>query len=348
MNTPAVTVLMPVYNGAQYLREAMESILAQTFTDFEFLIVDDDSTDETPRVLEEYTRKDARVRVVRNKKNLGIAGSLNRGLELAAAPLIARMDADDICLPRRLELQVAFMENNPDVWVCGGQLEVFGDGQWEMLYPLAHDAILAEMLFSSPVAHPATILRLENFLAHDLRYDERYHIVSDYLLWVAAAFTGKARFANLPETVLRYRLHGVNITGRETFPAERVAALGYTLRLLGMFPAEQDIKLHTELGFFHDPNSEYLKRVTQWFRRLEEANAEKKLMSESALRLALAKRWHKLGEMVVLDRNLAAWRIFCSRYFCGLPWENEAHMRHELTPRIRRKIKNIFRPRLIA
>lgn len=339
---PLVSVVIAVRNGMPFLPETVDSVLSQTLADFELIILDDASQDGTLQYLEQL--KDSRVRIEHSHDNLGIAGARNRCFALVQSPYLAVMDADDICLPRRLELQVAFMENNPEVWVCGGQVEIFGDYQWEMPYPLDHDAILAEMLFSSPIAHPASVLRLENFLAHDLRYDEGYHIVSDYLLWVAAAFTGKARFANLPETVLRYRRHGTNITGKGALLlSEYTSVLSTILRGLGVAPTEREISLHMASRFFEPPLEELVMRLPQWFRRLEKANAEKKLIAGKALRLALAKRWHKLGERVVLDRSLAAWRVFCSRYFYGLPWGDEAHMRHELAPRVKRKIrKHVF------
>lgn len=112
MSTPAVTVLMPVYNTEKYLREAMDSILQQTFTDFEFLIIDDCSTDSSPQILASYT--DARIRIVRNEKNMGMSATLNRGIELCRTELIARMDADDISYPERLEKQFQFFQSHPD------------------------------------------------------------------------------------------------------------------------------------------------------------------------------------------------------------------------------------------
>jgi len=114
---PTVSVLMPVFNGEQFLRPAMNSILNQTFTDFEFIIVDDGSTDHSREILNSYT--DSRVRLICNESNIGLTDSLNRGLEAASGNYIARMDQDDISLPERLAKQVAFMDSHPEVGVCG-------------------------------------------------------------------------------------------------------------------------------------------------------------------------------------------------------------------------------------
>jgi len=117
MKEPKVTVLMPVYNGEKYLNEAIDSILGQTFKDFKFLIINDGSTDGTADILKSY--KDSRIKVTNNEKNIGLTKSLNKGLKMAKSEYIARMDADDISLPTRLQKQVEFMDSHPKVGVCG-------------------------------------------------------------------------------------------------------------------------------------------------------------------------------------------------------------------------------------
>ena len=115
---------MPAYNAEKYINEAIDSILAQTFTDFEFIIIDDGSTDSTCAIVESYS--DSRIRFFKNEHNLGVAATLNRGLDLARGEYIARMDADDISLPTRFEKQAAYMDSHPDVVVCGTGVECFG------------------------------------------------------------------------------------------------------------------------------------------------------------------------------------------------------------------------------
>ncbi len=124
---PRVSVLMSVYNGERFLRDSVESILGQTFTDFEFLILDDGSTDSTCEILEEYANKDARIVLVRNDRNLGLTRSLNKGLRLVRGEYLARQDADDISLPKRLEMQVKFLDAHPEVGVVGSALEIIDE-----------------------------------------------------------------------------------------------------------------------------------------------------------------------------------------------------------------------------
>src|SRR4051812_47715917 len=121
MSTPAVSIVMPVYNGAAYLAEAVRSMLGQTFEDYEFVIVDDGSTDRTPRILAEFERQDRRIRVI-SRANTGIVGALNDGIAAAEAPLVARMDADDVSTPQRLHRQVAYLLDHPEVVVLGSRV----------------------------------------------------------------------------------------------------------------------------------------------------------------------------------------------------------------------------------
>ena len=125
IKTPKITVLMPVYNGEKYLKESIESILKQTFRDFEFLIINDTSTDESEKIIRSF--KDSRIKLIKNEKNIGLTKSLNKGLDLAKGEYMARMDADDISLPKRLEIQVAFMDKNPKIGVIGAWAKVIGE-----------------------------------------------------------------------------------------------------------------------------------------------------------------------------------------------------------------------------
>ena len=123
---PKISVVMPAYNAENYIREAIDSILAQTFRDFEFLIIDDGSTDHTVEIIRSYS--DSRIRLYQNERNMGVAATLNRGLDLARGEYIARMDADDISLPERFAKQAAYMDAHPDVAVCGSNIILFSEG----------------------------------------------------------------------------------------------------------------------------------------------------------------------------------------------------------------------------
>jgi len=200
---PAVSVLMPAYNDGQFIRQAIESVLAQTFADFEFVIVDDGSTDSTPEILEEFAARDARVRVLANPRNAGIVVALNRGLDACRGRYVARMDADDVALPDRLALQAARMDSSPDVVALGGALE-YMDAAGADLGLRRACGVGRSVLEANPLLHPTVMIRREALEAGRLRYQPRYRYAEDYFLWLELSRVG--RLDALDEVVLKYRL----------------------------------------------------------------------------------------------------------------------------------------------
>ena len=199
---PGVSVIMPVYNCVAYIRESVESILQQTFADFEFIITDDHSTDGTYEYLQTVT--DKRIQLTRKPKNSGYTNSLNMGLEMAKGIYIARMDGDDIALPERLEKQVSFMNNNPNVAVSGCFYKMLGtDTIVEM--PVTNEEAKVVAIMHVPVAHPTVIMRREVLIKHHFIYNEKYEPAEDYDLWTRILEV--ADIENLPEVLLQYRRH---------------------------------------------------------------------------------------------------------------------------------------------
>lgn len=203
MRAPTVTVLASVHNGRATVRSMIDSILAQTFDDFELLVIDDASTDGSVDVLRQRAKGDSRIRVLVNQKNLGLAASLNRGLQAARGPLIARIDADDEAVPHRLERQVAFLRDHPGVDVVGGWINVReGDAITGVrTVPREHAAII-RLLYSCPVYHPTVMYRRDRILELG-GYDPRLRRRQDVDLWFRAAHHG-LRFANIPEPLTTY------------------------------------------------------------------------------------------------------------------------------------------------
>lgn len=202
-NIPKVTVLMPVYNGEAHLSEAIESVLNQSFTDFEFLIINDGSTDRSVDIIKTY--RDPRIRLVENERNFGLVDTLNRGIDLARGELIARMDCDDVCVPERLSKQVAFMKQHPEVGICGSWIEYFMGKELVMKFPAQHEEIIQAFPSYNPMAHPTVMIRAEILKSRRLYYDSDYRHVEDYELWTRLAAVTCC--ANLPEVLVRYRIH---------------------------------------------------------------------------------------------------------------------------------------------
>jgi len=209
MATPAVTVLMPVYNGARFLAGAMESVLGQTFGDFELLAINDGSSDQTAEIL--ASSRDPRVRIVENGRNLGLIASLNKGLDLARGDYVARMDQDDLALPKRLEKQVHFLSASPRTGLCGTWFRTFGGTRSTVVRPPARaDDMAARLFYESPLAHPTVMFRRGLFAEHGLRYSHDFPNAEDYELWTRVARI--TELANLPEVLLQYRRHDEQIS----------------------------------------------------------------------------------------------------------------------------------------
>lgn len=205
---PKVSVLMSVYNGELYLREAVESILEQTFRDFEFIIVDDGSADNTSQILKAYAVQDSRIVLIRNEENIGLDQSLNKGLKLVQGEYVARQDADDVSLSSRLRLQTCFLDSHPEIGVLGTSVEGIderGTSLGQDRIPIDHESLHACLLVNNCLHHSSVMIRRS--LIQELGgYDERMRYVEDYDLWWRVSQL--ARLANLPD-VLLYRRYGV-------------------------------------------------------------------------------------------------------------------------------------------
>lgn len=207
--SPKVSVLMPVYNGAKYLREAVDSILGQTFGDFEFIVIDDGSTDDSVQIVESYD--DPRIRFLRNPTNEGLIATLNKGLNLAAGQYIARMDCDDVSLPERLARQVAFMESRPELAASGTwarDIDSGGKVIGERHTPPVGARMEYDFWYPSPLIHPTAIIRAA--CLGEMRYDPQALHAEDYDLWLR--LRKRYRLDNLPEELLLYRVHGESVT----------------------------------------------------------------------------------------------------------------------------------------
>ncbi len=214
---PEISVIMPVHNGEKYLREAVDSILSQTFSDFELLIIDDGSTDSTPDIIKSID--DERIVYLKNESNMGISHSLNRGIAASKGKYIARMDADDISLPQRFEKQIEFMKSNPEVMLLGCAVEAFGEDfeNTVRVFSKFNDDIKIDMLFSTPFAHPSLMFNRRIF--EDGLYNSDFNGIEDYELWIR--FAKKHQMSTLDEVLFMYRMHVSQVTKNTNADYER-------------------------------------------------------------------------------------------------------------------------------
>ena len=196
---PDITVLTPVYNAASFLKETIDSVLCQTFTDFEYLLLDDCSTDNSSDIISSY--QDPRMTYIRCSHDF--IGTQNKGFEIAKGKYIAQLDHDDIMAPNRLEIQYRFMEENPEIAACGGYIQTFGKYNFIWKNPLKHDEIIERMVIHNPVHNTTVFYRREFLTTHQIRLERGYSYTSDFKIFSELAKKGKLE--NLPVVLTNYR-----------------------------------------------------------------------------------------------------------------------------------------------
>lgn len=225
-----ISVVMPVYNGEKYLKQAIDSILDQTERDFEFIIIDDGSTDSSKEILKEYEKRDSRIKLLL-RPHRGLVVSLNEAVGSAQSVYVARMDSDDISLPKRLEKQLLFIENK-DLSVCGTWAEGIDKGDHkinEMIYPPESPSVVRSfLLLHNAFIHPSVMFRKDVFTEVG-GYKSFFHRVEDYELWTR--MVKRHRGGNIPEILLRYRLHENQVTRKHH---SKMIFMGIIVRVLAL------------------------------------------------------------------------------------------------------------------
>lgn len=301
---------MAVHNGRPYLEEAARSILQQSLRNFELIVVDDSSSDDSAALLEALA--DARIRLLRNEQQRGLSASLNRAAAAATGDYIARMDADDVSLPGRLAAQASFLDRHTEINVVGTWARTIGEGPaqtWR--YPTTDAEIRCAFLFHSVLVHSSVMWRRADFERHDLRYDERVEHAQDYELWTRAA--EHVRFANLPRVLQHYRVHAGQV-GRQQGDAQQAVAdavRARQLQALGVEASPEELALHNDLGrSTYPPGSKGLERVEAGLKKLLAANALSQYLPAQALESTLGAYWRLACRRAAPQLGLTAWRRY--------------------------------------
>ncbi len=235
MSTPRITVLLPVYNSARTLQSSLDSVLRQSFSDFEILAIDDGSKDESPAILRACL--DPRLRVLRNETNLGLMRSLNRGLREARGTLIARQDSDDLSQPDRLALEIEFLDRHSDVALLGSscwRMDNSGRVLGANDLPTTHLGLRWASLVDNPFIHTAVVFRREVVLDELGGYDEAWAICEDYELWNRVA--ARHRVANLPQRLVFYRENPTSMMQSQPEAASRAMRRLLAANVASIFP----------------------------------------------------------------------------------------------------------------
>lgn len=308
---------MTVYNGEAYVRAAVDSILAQSFTDFELLVIDDGSTDQSVAVVESY--RDPRIILHRNLRNIGQTPSLNVGIRMARGKYLARLDCDDISLPERLKKQVTFMEQHPEVGVCGTGIKfMFQTSPPSFLrekllslvanlffihFPVTDQEMQATLLFKPPFYHPTVMIRLDVLKKHGIYYNETFRYCQDFDLWSRLAAV--TAFANIPEPLLLYRIHAQQMTQAYSVDmkiTENLKVQAFMLNKLGIFPTSHEGYLHLSSVFADKrylPES-HLDDLEVWLKSLLQQNTSVGSYDQLVLRRVVEHFW-----LVACENNAA-------------------------------------------
>jgi len=305
---PKVTVLMPVYNGEKYLKESIDSILNQSYSNFEFLIINDGSTDKTDEIINLYT--DERIKYINDNANWGLVKRLNFGIKKAKGEYIVRMDDDDISLPDRIATQVAFMDLNPQVGICGTWSRTFGDNikSWDTKYPIRHSEIKAHFLLSTAISHPTAIFRKAFFTEFKLEFSEEAKHYEDYQLFNNAL--DHFQFANIPQILFEYRINPTQISSMYS----KEQSIGATtvrkqiLKKINISPSEEEIKIHMSIATEnYEKNKEYISNISKWLSKIYIANKQIHYYENSALRSIFYKHWLNI---CILNQELGFQAIY--------------------------------------
>ena len=300
---PLVSVLMSNYKTpVSYLKKSIESILTQSTTDLEFVIVNDGSKDDSRQVIYEYAQIDSRIVVVENEQNIGLPRSLNKGIEYCNGEYIARMDTDDICYPDRLEKQVAYMDANPKCIVSGAWADVFCEDENNIVKTWApkmcsQDEYRIRLMFSSAplIIHPTAIFRRELLNKHNLRYPEeiKYKYAEDYKMWTQCSACGEIGI--LEETVIKYR--DENSDNRITVRHEKeMAQCGFEIQRDQL--KQLDIELTQEMHKYNHQlllgRKPYDIKYKRWMDLIIKQNEKYNIYSQPLLKKLFHERWYNI------------------------------------------------------
>jgi len=303
-----ISVIMSNFNTPEeYLREAIESVLNQSYDNFEFVIIDDCSTDDSLEIIKTY--KNERIVILENEKNLGITKSLNRGLRIAKGEFVARMDADDICLPDRFEKQVEYLKSNPEVVVCGTGVELFGDGADAHNEKIVcktipqKDDFQINLLFGNHtnIIHPTAMFNRETLVSNNIEYDERYIYAQDYRMWVSCSSVGEC--ANVPQVLLKYRVHKKAVSTHKKDIQNQCAKNIMNEQLSWL-----DLSLPNDWETIHwgflDGRKPYNIEYKNWLRKIISQNKKNKVYNQEKLEKTLWGKWVETSYFAVAkERN---------------------------------------------
>lgn len=299
---PKISIVMPVFNGEEYIKEAIDSIINQTFTDWEFLIINEFGSNEAvTSILYEYEKHDRRIKIIQNTTRLRIAASMNVGLDMAQGEYIARMDADDISTPERLARQVQYMDNHPEIGLLGIKPTIFGEEDWEWNAEIVPEQVKTDSLFYLPCLHPTVMMRKSVLDEYKLRYNDEFYCTEDYDLFEKILQYTKASNL-LDKGLFKYRRYASAATYQHGNKGDEIykIVMSRAFNRLGLEFLEDDLSLlyiHESLNGKSGIEVEKgLVRLDLLLKKIFFANEKKKVYDKKHLFRTLHKRYEEAYE----------------------------------------------------
>lgn len=318
MRTPDISIIMSVYNGETYLKEAIDSVINQTFKEWELIIVNDCSTDSTAEILADFAIKDERIKVHSNEVNLKLPTSLNKAISLSRGKYIARMDADDICLPQRFEKQYKFMEENTDVALSSCQFMTVKNGVYMSGGAGGRcddNAIRALLLVGNPILHPGVIAKAE--VMKKLYYDTSLTCTEDLELWTRMVMENY-KIEIIPECLMIYRLHDKQITST-TLERQHIEVLKIQQKFYGTLLKEMDNQIGnfyiSGIYFRENPNIHKFLEYTVWLKKVLNKNFDKDAVNYALLEILAEYKRCGLSKLDILTAMIRFNPVFLVKEF---------------------------------
>ncbi len=307
-----VTIILPVYNGERYLRDAIDSVLSQSYRDFELWVVNDGSTDNSMAIVDSYS--DPRVKRIDNPCNMGLVATLNRAFSMVNTPFIARMDDDDIWHPEKLELQMALMESRPDIGLCGTSIHKFGDYDRICVFPEESDALKVGLLFYCMMSHPSVVYRRQVLIKNNLSYRVDFFPAEDYKMWIDILKCSS--IYNLQKPLVEYRQHQGQICQEKKVEQNKLERQlrEEQLRLIYPNPTQEDLDFHLDRFITLRPKSDAeVERFIHWEKRLCDENGNSEYVNQHIMRREL----HKYVQNAIRFYYLSSYHGVVHHVFTG-------------------------------
>jgi glycosyltransferase involved in cell wall biosynthesis len=296
MHTPPLSVILPAYNAERYIGQAIESVLGQDYRNFELIIADDGSKDQTLDRIRSFS--DSRIKIIENETNIGLIATLNKCIAAAKGEFIARMDADDICMPGRFTKQIDYLKQHPEIGIVSSFMSVVGRESHVYAHRFTSpDLVKAGLLFTNPLVHPAVVFRKSAIEGKEL-YSTKFLHAEDYGLWIS--LIKDVSFYVIPEALLAHRTHPEQVSVQHYLKQKESVCVAHELLFnhLGISATPEEREIHFSLYLEEYPKEkDFVNRVENWLQKLVKHNEQVQLINHAAFCSVVGEWWFRVNQV---------------------------------------------------